>query len=70
MRNINPPKREEYADFVFSETEEDEGFPKRALLTDEAVFHINRHTNRPNCRIWQAELTYEFSAHVHRTVQL
>lgn len=53
---------------MFSETEEDEGFPKRELLTDDALFHVNGHTNRQNCRMWQTKLTNEFSEHVIRTV--
>jgi hypothetical protein len=61
------PKRVEFANFMLSEIDDNEGYLQRVMLTDEATFHINGYVNRYNCRIWGSQEPNEFFEYVRDT---
>jgi hypothetical protein len=54
------PKRVEFANFMFSEIDDKEGYLQLIMFADEATFHINGYVNRYNCRIWGSQEPNEF----------
>lgn len=48
-------KRRQFCEWILAREQENEGFGKRIIFTDEAHFHLNGFVNTQNCRIWAAE---------------
>jgi hypothetical protein len=64
------PKRVEFANFMLSEIDDNEGYLQRVMFMDEATFHINGCVNRYKCRIWGSQQQNEFLECIRDTPQV
>lgn len=48
-------KRRQFCEWISRMEQENEGFAKRIIFSDEAHFHLNGFVNKQNCRIWGSE---------------
>lgn len=53
-------KRYDFAVSMLDKIDDNNGFLKSVIFSDEASFHVNGHVNRHNCRIWGSEPPHEF----------
>lgn len=48
-------KRRQFVEWVIAAEQQNEGFIKNIIFSDETHFHLNGFVNKQNCRIWENE---------------
>lgn len=60
LKMLDHQKRLDFVDWVLRRQQEDDGFARKVIFSDEAHFHLNGYVNKQNCRIWGSENPHSF----------